>query len=139
MLGFSAGLTLWAFQFGKSIARLDERTQQELQRLRGEAVQLQEAYAKARQISDTAQSLLTTERATQKRLAQQLRQAQADRRTRRTDLGFFERLLPSSGEGLQLRTCRWKWSCRAGCVSRCWRCGTARPWLTALRAATNFC
>ena len=59
-LGFSAVLTLWGFQFGKSIAGLDERTQQELQRLRGEVVQLQEAHAKARLISNTAQSLLTT-------------------------------------------------------------------------------
>ena len=102
-LGFSAALALWAFELGKSIAGLNERTQQELQRLRVEVVQLREALGKARQISDTAESLLTTERATQERLTQQLRQAEADRQALRADLGFFERLLPSTGEGLQLR------------------------------------
>ena len=102
-LGFSAALALWAFEFGKSIAGLDERAQQELHRLRVEVVALREAHAKARQISDTAESLLTTERATQDRLAQQLRQAEADKQALRADLGFFERLLPSTGERLQLR------------------------------------
>jgi hypothetical protein len=102
-LGFSAALALWAFEFGKSIAGLDERTQQELQRLRVEVVALREAHTKALQISNTAESLLTAERATQERLAQQLRQSEADRQALRADLGFFERLLPSSGEGLQLR------------------------------------
>lgn len=102
-LGFSAAMALWAFEFGKSIAGLDERTQQELQRLRVEVEALREAHAKARQISDTADSLLTTERATQERLTQQLRQLEAEKQALRADLGFFERLLPSTGEGLQLR------------------------------------
>ena len=102
-LGFSAALALWAFEFGKSIAGLDGRKQEELQRLRIEVVELREAIAKSRQISDTAGSLLTTERTTQERLAQQLRQAEADKEALRADLGFFERLLPSTGEGLQLR------------------------------------
>jgi len=102
-LGFSAALAVWAFEFGKSIAGLDERTQQELQRLRVEVVALRAAHNKARQISDTAESLLTAERATQERLAQQLRQSEADRQALRADLGFFERLLPTAGQGLQLR------------------------------------
>jgi hypothetical protein len=102
-LGFSAALALWAFEFGKSIAGLDERTQQELQRLRAEVAELREAHAKARQIADTAESLLTTERATQERLAQQLRQVEATKQELRADLGFFERLLPGTGEGLQVR------------------------------------
>ena len=102
-LGFSAALALWAFEFGKSIAGLDERTQQELQRLRVEVVKLREAQAEVRQISDAAQSLLTAERATQERLAQHLRKAEADQQALRADLGFFERLLPSGSEGLQLR------------------------------------
>lgn len=102
-LGFSAALALWAFEFGKSIAGLDERTQQELRRLRAEVAELREAHAKARQIADTAESLLTTERATQERLAQQLRQVEATKQELRADLGFFERLLPGTGEGLQVR------------------------------------
>lgn len=102
-LGFSAALALWAFEFGKHIAGLDERRQQELQRLRVEVVQLREAQDKTCQVSNIAESLLVTERATQERLAQQLRQAEADKQALRADLGFFERLLPSTGEGLQLR------------------------------------
>ena len=36
-------------------------------------------------------------------MAQQLRQLEADKQTLQADLGFFERLLPSTGSGLQLR------------------------------------
>lgn len=102
-LGFSAALALWAFEFGKSIAGLDERSQLELERLRAEVVMLREAHAQARQVANTSESLLTAERATQERLAQQLRQAEAAQQALRADLGLFERLLPGTGDGLQLR------------------------------------
>ena len=42
-------------------------------------------------------------RPAQERLAQQLRQLESDKQALQADLGFFERLLPTSGEGLQLR------------------------------------
>lgn len=103
MLGFSAAIALWAFQFGKEIAGLDRDTQQELQRLRLELQQLRTEHAQARQVADTAESLLRAERAAQEGLAQQLRQAEAVKEALRADLGFFERLLPTKGEGLQLR------------------------------------
>lgn len=102
-MGFSAALALWAFEFGKSIAGLDEFMHDELVGLRKQVVELREAHEKSRQISDTAQSLLTAERATVERLSQQLRQAEENQQTLRADLGFFERLLPSTGDGLQLR------------------------------------
>jgi len=58
MLGFSAALALWAFEFGREIAGLDrqepvERTDQqvELQQLRAER-------DKAQSIANTAESLL---------------------------------------------------------------------------------
>lgn len=102
-LGFSAALALWAFEFGKSIAGLDRGAQEELVQLRAEVATLKVEHAKARQIADTADSLLKTERVTQERLAQQLRQAEADKQALQADLGFFERLLPSTGDGLQLR------------------------------------
>jgi hypothetical protein len=101
--GFSAALALWAFEFGKSIAGLDRDAKEELLRLRTEVTQLREDHAQARQISDTAESLLRTERAAQQSLAQQLRQAEADKQALQADLGFFERLLPSGLEGLQVR------------------------------------
>ncbi len=103
MLGFSAAIALWAFEFGKSIAGLDRDAKEELSRLRSEIAQLKDEHAKARQVADTAESLLKAERTAQERLAQQLRQAEADRQALQADLGFFERLLPSGGEGLQLR------------------------------------
>lgn len=103
MLGFSAAIALWAFQFGKEIAGLDRDTQLELQKLRTELQQLRSEHAQARQVADTVQSLLKTERAAQESLAQQLRQAEAAKEALRADLGFFERLLPAKGDGLQLR------------------------------------
>ena len=103
MLGFSAAIALWAFEFGKDIAGLDRGDKEELVRLRADVLQLRIDHAKARQVADTADSLLKTERAAQERLAQQLRQIEADKQTLQADLGFFQRLLPTSAEGLQLR------------------------------------
>ncbi len=103
VLGFSAAIALWAFEFGKSIAGLDRGAKAELAELRTEVGRLKADHEHARQISDTAESLLATERAAQATLAQQLRQLEADKQTLQADLGFFERLLPTSGDGLQLR------------------------------------
>ncbi len=103
MLGFSAALALWAFEFGKDIAGLDRDAKEELARLRAEAVQLHADHARARQVADTADSLLKTERATQQRLAGQIRQLEADNQALQADVNFYQRLLPTSGEGLQLR------------------------------------
>lgn len=103
MLGFSAALALWAFEFGKDIAGLDRGAKEELARLRAELDVLRTDHAEARLVADTADSLLKTERATQERLTQQVRQLEAQRQSLQADLGFFERLLPSAGEGLQVR------------------------------------
>lgn len=103
MLGFSAALALWAFELGKNLTGLDRDDQEELSRLRGEIVQLREDHRQSAQVANTADSLLKTERAAQERLAQQLRQLEAEKQALRSDLGFYEKLLPSKGEGLQLR------------------------------------
>ena len=103
MLGFSAAIALWAFEFGKEIAGLDRIDKEELVHLRAEVTQLRSEHTQARQVADTAGSLLKTERAAQERLAQQLRQLETDKQGLQADLGFFERLLPTDGEGLQLR------------------------------------
>lgn len=102
-LGFSAAIALWAFEFGRSLAGLDHGGQEELVRLRAETAQLRLDQAQARRVADTAESLLKAEHAAQERLAQQLRQVEAERQSLQADLGFFERLLPASGEGLQVR------------------------------------
>ncbi|MBA4177642.1 MAG: hypothetical protein C0505_13965 [Leptothrix sp. (in: Bacteria)] len=103
MLGFSAAIAMWAFQFGKEIAGLDRETNEEVLRLRAEVSQLRIEHTRARQVADTAESLLKTERAAQEQLAQQLRHSEAVKEALRADLGFFERLLPAKGDGLQVR------------------------------------
>ena len=102
-LGFSAALALWAFEFGKDIAGLDRSTNEELTSLRAELKDLRLKYDEARQISNTADSLLKTERAAQERLGQHLRMLESDKQTLQSELGFFQRLLPTGSEGLQVR------------------------------------
>lgn len=106
VLGFSAAIALWAFEFGKDIAGLDRDAKEELTRLRAEASTLRDEREKAQSIANTAESLLKTERAAQERLAAQLRQAESENLALKADLGFFERLLPTSGatEGLVVRS-----------------------------------
>lgn len=106
VFGFSAALALWAFEFGKTIAGLDRGAREELARLRAEVVGLRADNERARAVADTADSLIKTERAAQERLAQQLRQLEADKQALQADLGFFEGLMPVAGEGLQLRGLR---------------------------------
>lgn len=99
MLGFSGALALWAFETGKNLAGLDRHAQEELQRLRVEVAQLREEREKALSIANTADSLLKTERTAQDRLAQQLKQVEAENLQLKNDLGFFERLLPAGEAG----------------------------------------
>ena len=101
--GFSAALALWAFEFGKDIAGLERGAKEELVQLRADVQRLREERERAQSIANTADSLLKTERATQEKLTQQLRQAEAESLALKADLGFFERLLPASGEGLAVR------------------------------------
>jgi hypothetical protein len=103
-IGFSAALALWAFEFGKNIAGLDRDSTEELQKLRVEVSQLRGEREKAISIANTAESLLRAEKAVQDKLAQQLKVAEADSLAMKSDLGFFERLLPAgAGEGLSIR------------------------------------
>jgi len=101
--GFSAALALWAFEFGKDIAGLERGAKDELLQLRADVQRLRDERERAQSIANTADSLLKTERATQDKLTQQLRQAEAETLALKADLGFFERLLPASGEGLAVR------------------------------------
>ena len=101
--GFSAALALWAFEFGKDIAGLERGAKEELTQLRAEVQQLRQERDRAQSIANTADSLLKAERATQDKLGQQLRQAEADVLALKADLGFFERLLPATGDALAVR------------------------------------
>ena len=103
VLGFSAAIALWAFELGKSLAGLDTGAKEELVRLRAEVAKLREDGDRAISVANTAESLLKTERTAQERLAQQVRQLEAEKQSLQADLGFFEKLLPAAGDGLQLR------------------------------------
>jgi hypothetical protein len=104
MFGFSAAIALWAFEFGKDIAGLERGSADELMQLRVEVSQLRSEREKAISIANTAESLLRAEKAVQDKLAEQLKAAEADNMAMKSDLGFFERLLPSgASEGVSIR------------------------------------
>ena len=96
MLGFSAAIAMWAFEFGKEIAGLDRGARTELARLQDENARLRDERDRAQSVANTADSLLKAERSTQDRLAEQIRQLEAQNLSLKGDLGFFERLLPAT-------------------------------------------
>ena len=112
VFGFCASIGLWAFEFGKDIAGLDKDTHEQLQQARSELAQLRSELAglkeerdKAQTIANTASTLLTTEKVLQEKLAVQIKQLEADKRSLQDDLGFFEKLIPASGrEGIAIRS-----------------------------------
>jgi hypothetical protein len=104
VLGFCAAISLWAFEFGKEIAGLDSDAKEELLSLRAEAAKMREERDKAQSVLNTSGSLITAEKAAQERLAQRIKTLEAENRALRDDLGFFEKLIPSSGtEGVAIR------------------------------------
>jgi hypothetical protein len=104
MLGISAAVALWAFEFGKSIAGLDSHAKEELVQLREEVVALRDERDKAQSVSNTAQSLMTAEKAAQDKLLVQIRLLETENRRLSDDLGFFEQLLPATNNaGISIR------------------------------------
>lgn len=95
MLGFSAAIALWAFEFGKGIAGLDTNAKEELSLLRQEVATLRSDRDKAQSIANTSGSLLTAEKAAQEKMMSQIKQLELENRSLRDDLGFFEKLLPA--------------------------------------------
>ena len=105
VFGFCASIGLWAFEFGKDIAGLDKDTHEQLQQARSELAGLKEERDKAQTIANTASTLLTTEKVLQEKLAVQIKQLEADKRSLQDELGFFEKLIPASGrEGIAIRS-----------------------------------
>lgn len=106
VFGFCAAIGLWAFEFGKDIAGLERGSKDELVRLQAEMVDLQAELAKtkeerdqAQSIANTAGTLVTAEKASHEQLLLQVKQIEAENRSLRDDLGFFEKLIPASGTG----------------------------------------
>lgn len=98
MLGFSAALALWAFEFGRSIAGLDAGSREELKHLRAEVQRLQDESQRHQALVDTSGSLLLAERTALEQLTARLRQAEAENRSLREDLGLFEKLIPAGAD-----------------------------------------
>ncbi|MFP5465908.1 MAG: DUF6776 family protein [Gammaproteobacteria bacterium] len=104
VLGFSAAIGLWAFEFGKGIAGVQGHANEELRQLRQDVIVLRQELSEARSVANTAESLLTAEKVAQEQLMLHLRQAQTDNQALRNDLGFFERLIPGTGgDSLSIR------------------------------------
>lgn len=97
VLGFCAAIGLWAFEFGRDIAGLDRETTEEIVQLREQSSRLRAELLDAQAVASTAGSQLTTERAAQASLVSKIRELEAENAALRDDLGFFERLLPVSG------------------------------------------
>lgn len=102
MLGLSAALALWTFEFGKTIAGVDRDSHERLIELQAQVEQLRQERDKAQAIANTAESLLTTERTTQSKLAEKVSQLEAANLKLKEDLGVFERLLQGSGKAAAL-------------------------------------
>ena len=96
VLGFSAAISLWAFEFGKDIAGLERNVREEVAVLRLENQRLREERDKVQSVVNTSESLRVADRVAQEKLVAQLRQLETDNRALREDLGFFENLLPAS-------------------------------------------
>ena len=109
--GFCAAIGLWAFEFGKDIAGLEQYSKEDFLALRNELSALKTEMStvkaerdKAQLIANTSETALTTERVAQERLMAQNKQLDAENRSLRDDLGFFEKLIPASGvEGIAIR------------------------------------
>lgn len=97
VLGFSAAIAMWAFDVGKGIAGLDSNDREELSLLRQEVSNLRADRDKTQSIANISGSLLTAEKALQEKMVSQIRQLELENRALRDDLGFFEKLLPTSG------------------------------------------
>ncbi len=112
VLGFCAAIGLWAFEFGKNIAGIEDTQVQDLQRLQVEVKTLQSQLAfvkderdKAIAQANSASILMTTEKAAQERLSAHIKQQEIENQKLRDDLGFFEKLIPTAGtQGLAVRS-----------------------------------
>ena len=109
--GFCAAIALWAFEFGKDIAGLDKGDEAQLLQvrlendaLRGQLDALKDERNKAQSVANTADTLLTAEKVSQEKLVALNRQLDADNQRLKSDLGFFEQLIPASGTaGISIR------------------------------------
>jgi hypothetical protein len=105
VLGFSAAIALWAFEFGKDISGVDRNARAEIAKLKAQIEQLNAERDRNLSIANTADSLLKAEKAAQEQLTQQLKRIEAENLKLKADLGFFERLMPAgTTAGVSIRS-----------------------------------
>lgn len=103
--GFCAAIALWAFEAGRELAGIDvsvktalAQTQAERAQLQQRVMALQAERDEARRVANTAETLMTTEKTAQARLAEINQQLQQDNQRLRDDLGFFQTWLQATGK-----------------------------------------
>lgn len=97
VLGFCAAIGLWAFELGKGLAGVDTGARDEIFQLRDHVSKLRAERDRIQSILNTSGSAMVVERAAQERLVTQIRSLEAENRSLRDDLGFFEKLIPAGG------------------------------------------
>lgn len=103
-LGFCAALALWAFELGKDIAGLNRLTQEEFGRTRVELERTRAELEQLRSQANASVGLLAVGKASEERLANQIKRLESENRALREDLGFFETLIPAAGQdGVTIR------------------------------------
>lgn len=102
MMGCSAALALWVFEFGKEITGLDRNAHAELETLRGEVQRLRDEHERAVSVANSADSLLKAAQATQESLAARVKALEAENLALTRDLGFFEKLMPAASDNRPL-------------------------------------
>ncbi|HEY8906926.1 MAG TPA: DUF6776 family protein [Rhodoferax sp.] len=102
--GFCAAIALWAFEFGKEIAGLDHGSKEQLQQaqLENDALKLQIQVLtverdKAQSVANTIDTVLTANKTAQEQLTENARQLVLENQKLKNDLGFFEKLIPTTG------------------------------------------
>ena len=99
VLGFSAAIALWAFEFGKDIAGLDRDAKAQAAQLQAEVQRLRAENERALAVAHTAESLLKAERASQATLEEQVEHRPGLPGIPEGRLGGRQRLEPFSKEG----------------------------------------
>jgi hypothetical protein len=104
MAGFYSAIALWTFEYGKSFAGLDSTAKEELVKLRQDTARLLLERDKAQSLLNTSGSQITTETSAKERLAVRIKGLEAENRSLRDDLGFYQKLIPATGtDGVAIR------------------------------------
>lgn len=104
VLGFCAAIALWAFEFGKDLAGIDQGEKEQLATLKIESAKLRSDLDKAQSVANVSGSLMATEKAMQEKMTQTVKKLETENQSLKDDLGFFERLIPATtSEALAIR------------------------------------